>query len=62
MKHIKPINVTVNYFRASNGQLMKTFTREQTTYEHTIRSLYKIGYKHVKGNGVDKIDVHLAGY
>lgn len=59
---MKTITVTVNYFRASNGQLMKTFTREQTTYKHTYDSLVKIGYKRVKGNGVDKIDVYLAEY
>ena len=57
---MKTINVTVNYFRA-NGQLMKTFTRKQTTYKHTMNSLQKMGYN-IKGNGIDKIDVYLVEY
>lgn len=56
---MKTITVTVNYYRASNGQLMKAFKREDTTYKHTMNSLVKIGYKHIKGNGVDKIDVYI---
>ena len=56
---MKTITVTVNYYRASNGQLMKTFTREQTTYKHTMDSLVKIGYKHIQGDGIDKIDVYI---
>ena len=58
---MKTITVTVNYYRASNGQLMKTFTREQTTYKHTMNSLQKMGYN-IKGNGIDKIDVYLVEY
>ena len=58
---MKTITVTVNYYRASNGQLMKTFTREQTTYKHTMNSLQKMGYN-IKGNGIDKINVYLAEY
>ena len=59
---MKTITVTVNYFRASNGQLMKTFTREQTTYKHTINSLQKMYGYNIKGNGIDKINVYLAEY
>ena len=59
---MKTIDVTVKYFRASNGQLMKTFKREQTTYKHTYDSLQKMGYKHIKGNGINTISVFLAEY
>ena len=62
MQHIKPINVTVNYYRYSNKELLKTFKRENTTYEHTMNSLNKMGYKHIKGNGINNIDIYLAGY
>ena len=59
---MKTITVTVNYYRASNGQLMKTFTREQTTYKIAINSLQKMYGYNIKGNGIDKIDVYLVEY
>ena len=54
---MKTITVTVNYYRASNGQFMKAFKRKDTTYKHTMNSLQKMGYKHIKGDGINTISV-----
>lgn len=59
MKHIETITVTVNYYKYSNGELLKTFKREETTYKHVINSLFKIGHKVIIGNSVDEIDVYI---
>ena len=51
--------IKVNYYNYRTGKLIKTFTRESTSYNSVMVSLLTIDHKCIIGNSCDEIDIYI---